>query len=231
MTFSPRLLVLAGSLTLSAPAFAETGVVVELFTSQGCSSCPPADGIFDSLADMDGVIALSLHVDYWDYIGWVDSFGQNAFTLRQQDYAIAAGERTVYTPQFIIGGVDPVVGAEAMQVMDHIAAHADLPPVVSLNATRDGDSLHITAERQGEVMPLIVQLVHLLPEATVEITAGENMGHTIRYRNIVTDWQVLARWEGAAPLDLTKALQGDGPVVVILQEPGPGLIRAAFKLD
>ena len=95
-------------------------VVVELFTSQGCSSCPPADALLDRLSSRNNVLALSLHVDYWDYIGWKDKFASPAHTARQQAYARAAGRRSVYTPQMIINGLDDVAGTAPMDVADMI---------------------------------------------------------------------------------------------------------------
>jgi hypothetical protein len=95
---------------LSAPSLAQDRpVLVELFTSQGCSSCPPADALLHKLARRDDVVALALHVDYWDYIGWKDTFAKAAHSARQRAYAREAGRRMVYTPQMIINGADHVV--------------------------------------------------------------------------------------------------------------------------
>jgi hypothetical protein len=216
----------------AAPVLAQDNpVVVELYTSQGCSSCPPADDMFRELAQMDGVVALALHVDYWDYIGWKDSFAQPAFTQRQQDYARAAGERTIYTPQLIVGGLDHVVGADGMAVMDHLRAHAAAQSGIVLNVTRDGEVLSI----QSDVWPaqseaLIVQIVRYIPEETVSIEQGENAGHTVTYVNIVTAWDDVGRWQVGEPLDLTVPFVGSDPAVVIIQEPGPGHIKAAATL-
>ena len=102
-------------------------VVVELFTSQGCSSCPPADALLHELSKRDDVIPLALHVDYWDYIGWKDSFAQPAFTARQRGYAQASGRRAIYTPQMIIGGQFDVVGNRPMDVAAIIRCQV-LPP-------------------------------------------------------------------------------------------------------
>ena len=100
-------------------------VVVELYTSQGCSSCPPADAFLArELANRDDVIALALHVDYWDYIGWKDDFADPQHTDRQRDYARAAGQRTIYTPQMIIAGKDHVIGSHPAEVKKLIRAHA-----------------------------------------------------------------------------------------------------------
>jgi hypothetical protein len=206
-------------------------VVVELFTSQGCSSCPPADAMLADMAGMPGVIALALHVDYWDYIGWEDTFGDPAFTARQEAYARAAGERTVYTPQFIVGGVDPVVGADAMAVMDHLRVHAGSAQTVDLRAVRDGDVLRIDGTAIAPALrPMAVQVVRYRPAEKVDIGHGENAGHTIDYANIVTDWQTVAEWSGLEPLTVDVPVAGDDPVVVILQEPGPGRIVAAAVL-
>ena len=95
----------------AALAQAEDGVVVEFYTSQGCSSCPPADDFFAELAHQPGVIALALHVDYWDYIGWQDSFASPRFTDRQRAYARAGGSTTIYTPQMIVNGSAQVIGS------------------------------------------------------------------------------------------------------------------------
>lgn len=206
-------------------------VVVELFTSQGCSACPPADAMLAELAAMPGVIALALHVDYWDYIGWEDTFGDAAFTARQESYARASGERTVYTPQFIVGGVDPVVGADAMAVMDHLRVHAGAAQTVDLRAVREGDVLRIDGVAVAPALrPMAVQVVRYRPAETVDIGHGENAGHTIAYANIVTDWQTVAEWSGLEPLTAEVPVTGGDPVVVILQEPGPGRIVAAAVL-
>ncbi|MFV2038375.1 MAG: DUF1223 domain-containing protein, partial [Paracoccaceae bacterium] len=109
------------AIALAAPVTAQSNaVLVELYTSQGCSSCPPADELLKKLDKRDNVIALALHVDYWDYLGWKDEFANPEFTKRQKSYAYMAGVRTVYTPQMVIGGVAPVVGHQEMEVADLI---------------------------------------------------------------------------------------------------------------
>lgn len=203
-------------------------VVVELFTSQGCSSCPPADAMLRELSEMDGVIALALHVDYWDYIGWKDTFAQPGFTARQEAYARAAGERTVYTPQMIVGGVDAVMGADAMGVMEHLRWHADLVAPVALEVRREGDRLLIDCRtEEPSLRPMAVQVVRYRPMETVDIVHGENAGHRIEYVNIVTSWETVAEWAGVEPMSIEVAVTGEEPVVVIVQEPGPGRIVAA----
>ncbi len=108
-------------------------VVVELFTSQGCSSCPPADAILGDLAGRDDVIALALHVDYWDYIGWKDTFADPSYTKRQRAYARVAGARNIYTPQMVVGGMDHLVGVRPMELSDLIERHNAKDSTIDLN--------------------------------------------------------------------------------------------------
>ncbi|MGK7651165.1 DUF1223 domain-containing protein [Roseovarius sp. B08] len=223
-------------LFFAAPVAAQdTGrpVVVELFTSQGCSSCPEADKFFHKLAKHEDVIALSLHVDYWDYIGWKDSFASPAHTKRQRAYAKTAERNVIYTPQMVINGADDVVGNRPMDVVDVIDRHRRLPQTVDMDLTRQGDSVVVEAEPLAELDgPLTVQLVRFQPESTVHIKRGENAGRTITYANVVTEMRELGKWDGAAPLRLAAEAGGDAPVVVLLQNKGgAGLIEAAAVLE
>lgn len=206
-------------------------VVVELYTSQGCSSCPPADALLAELAEEPGVIPLALHVDYWDYIGWSDDFANPGFTKRQKSYARAAGERMIYTPQMIVGGVERVVGHEPEAVAAAIARVAHSPSPVRLNVVRVGKQVLIRAEANPPLdAPAMVQLVGYRPGATVEIEHGENQGLSVEYRNIVTSWERLGDWSGLAPLEIA-ATAGEGPGVVIVQRQGPAEILAAARVD
>lgn len=215
----------------AGPALADgSPVVVELFTSQGCSSCPPADAMMHDLAARDDVIALAFHVDYWDYIGWADTWGSAENTARQHAYARAAGSRTVYTPQFIIGGAVHVVGARGMELADAINSQAGSPSAVSLEAELDGSSLSIRAESEGS-QAMTVQVIRYAPEGSVSILYGENAGETITYANTVMAWDVLTEWDGAAPLEMQATLDGDLPAVVIVQSLGAGPILAAANLQ
>jgi hypothetical protein len=217
---------------LALPALAEGPVVVELFTSQGCSSCPPADDFLAELAADPAVIALALHVDYWDYIGWKDSFAHAAFTERQKTYARAIGSRTIYTPQMIVGGLDRVEGNDPTAVRALIRAHQAVDHGVTLTLTRKDGLLRIEA---ASTRPLPrgadVVLVRLLPEQTVDIGDGENAGHTVTYHNIVTDWTTVFAWPGTGPLSVEVPLLGEDPAVVLLQEPGPQAVLAAARVD
>ncbi len=206
-------------------------VVVELFTSQGCSSCPPADDYMARLADRDDVIALALHVDYWDYLGWADSFGQPAFTLRQKNYARANGDRSIYTPQLIVDGMERVQGVRPMLMADLVRAHRDRPRNVRIGLDRTEGHLTIRLSAEPPLdRAAVVQLVRYLPRAQVTIERGENAGRSVTYHNIVTLWDTLAQWDGQAALTLTTEAPGAEPVVVIVQSDGHGPVLAAERL-
>lgn len=210
-------------------AAGDTPVVVELFSSQGCASCPPADAILRSLAKRDDVIALSLHVDYWDYLGWKDEFARASHTVRQRGYAHAAGRNMIYTPQMIINGREDVVGAHAMEVMEIIDRYDSSKAVAAVEATRDGPHVLIHADPVSQPIegPLTVQLVQYAPLKTVDITRGENAGHELNYVNVVNSWQTVGEWDGSGPFDAEAEIDGDRPAVVLIQYPGPGEIVAA----
>ena len=208
-----------------------SGTVVELYTSQGCSSCPPADAYLTKLAAEPGVIALALHVDYWDYIGWTDKFGNAKFTARQKAYAHAAKSNTIYTPQMIVGGVDRVEGTDPAMVEGALRRHQQASPMVALQLMRKGGQLMIVAQANPPLdAPLRVQLVRYHPQASVQIEYGENAGRVLDYTNIVTSWDVLGLWDGQSDLHLQAPVDGDDPVVVILQADGPGRIFAAAQV-
>ena len=221
----------ASSALVAAQDLGTSGTVVELYTSQGCSSCPPADAFLRKLAADPDVIALALHVDYWDYIGWSDHFAQPHFTERQKAYARLVGSNTIYTPQMIVGGRDQVAGADPEQVESAIRRDQRAPRPVQLHLVRQGDQLMIVAEASPPLSaPVQVQLVRYHPLASVDIEYGENAGRVLDYANIVTDWSSLGQWDGVTALHLTAPVSGDDPVVVILQAEGPGEILAAAQL-
>ena len=207
-------------------------VLVELFTSQGCSSCPPADAFLHELAERENVIALAMHVDYWDYIGWKDSFAQPEFTARQRAYARLGNRTMVYTPQMVINGMDHVVGSNPKDTNAVIAAHHQLPTEVELAATRSGDTLSLQGMAVGQNSDdASVYIVRYRPEATVEISRGENAGRTISYANVVTDMQVLTQWNLAEPLEMNVDLQGDLPAVIVVQGKKNGAVKAVAKVQ
>ncbi len=224
-------LALVGALGGKAAMAQDNKVVVELYTSQGCSSCPPADALLAEMVDRNDVIALALHVDYWDYLGWKDSFGSASFTARQHGYAQAARAETVYTPQMVIGGAHHVIGSKAMDVMDMVAAQRATAPRVGLDIARVGGKLTIDARAKSAGLgDMVVQVVRYHPEESVAIKRGENRGKTISYVNIVTSWRVIGQWDGVAPLRLETQVDGNDPVVVIVQNNHFGPILAAAEI-
>ncbi len=228
-----RLMPLAAAVWMAACGIATAGqaVVLELFTSQGCSSCPPADRIIGELAEREDVIALALHVDYWDYLGWKDGFAVPGHTERQRAYVRAIGKNTIYTPQMIVGGRDHVVGSRPMRVSMLLQEHAARDARVDVVAERDGDMISIEATPSGTgARPAVVDLVTYLPEATVDVLRGENAGRTLTYRNIVRDWTRLGTWDGRSAFRATAQVPAGVPVVVIVQARDSGPILGAQRL-
>lgn len=234
MRFS-RLIVIPFLLAL-LPISARAGdnpVVIELFTSQGCSSCPPADLLLQELAKRPEVIALALHVDYWDYIGWKDTLGSAENTARQQGYARAAHARTIYTPQFMIAGQIALGGAHSAEIEGEIAKSRGASDPVRISVERNGDGqIKIAAEPLVRLAgPVLIELVRFAPEVTVDITRGENKGRRISYANVVTSWQTLGTWSGRGALTVEAPYLGDEPGVIILQDANHGPIYAAARIN
>lgn len=206
-------------------------VVVELFTSQGCSSCPPADALLAGLAARDDVIALALHVDYWDYLGWVDTFGSPAHTMRQRAYAKVARERSLYTPQVVVQGVDRAIGSDE-RVHDLVEQHLETPEGADLAISREGDVLDVRLKPRDPAGagPCDVFLVRFISGGKVFIGGGENAGHEIDYANVVTEWIRLARWDGRTEAEFSMTVAGDAGIAVIVQRERMGPVLTAAVL-
>lgn len=223
----------AAWVVLGSPVFAQSddAVVVELFTSQGCSSCPAADVLLTKLGENPKLLPLSLHVDYWDYLGWKDKFANPQFTQRQKAYAHHARDKMVYTPQAIVQGKYRLVGNRAAELdaaVEKQLSHAQ-PGRVTL--VRQGDLLSIDAQPiVGAYGAIRVQLVRYAPSETVQVERGENAGKAITYSNVVTSWTVLGKWDGTAPLSMQVPVEGGAGIAVILQAEGPAEILAAAAL-
>jgi hypothetical protein len=242
MRITGKLLGLAAlaTLALSAPADAGTParrVVVELFTSQGCSSCPPADALLGQLADRRDVLAMSLPITYWDMLGWKDTLDSEDNTRRQKAYAEAMGHGGVYTPQMIVDGISDVVGSREAEVAAAIAARqADMQSVgVTLTATHQ--EVHVSVGPASDKAPhdATIWLFHILSKATVSIGAGENGGHTITYRNIVRDVKAVGLWKGQpVTLDLPRQDMTRAPhdaIAVVVQQGGYGRVLGAALIE
>ena len=205
-------------------------VVVELYTSQGCSSCPPADTLLHKLAAREDVIALALHVDYWDYIGWKDAFALPQHAERQRHYARLAGRRSIYTPQMIINGVDSVVGARGMEISEAIMAHKARETGVQVTTTRSDQMVTIAATSQAGASPMDVVLGEYMPSQDVKITRGENAGRQMTYANVVQAWSLVTQWDGASALQVDAPLADGSHAVVLVQSAGLGPIQAAAHI-
>ena len=213
--------------------------VVELFTSQGCSSCPAADALFVELAKDPTLIALTLPVTYWDYLGWKDTLGQDSFTKRQKQYSKVRGDGQVYTPQAVINGVSHAVGSNRAEIDK---ALKPAPFTARLTLKEEDGALKIAiapvagaAEREAGVWVIATSRT-----VTVPIGRGENSGRTVTYANVVRSLTRVGDWKGAettmtAPLDSTRAGESDGYVVLVqTEQPGrygmmPGAILAAAR--
>jgi hypothetical protein len=229
-------LALAMSAFMLSPAIAERPTVVELFTSQGCSSCPPADALLLELAKRDDVLALSMPVNIWDYLGWRDTLAQPAFSERQRSYVERLGGRSVYTPQMVIDGVADAVGSRKGHVTRAIELrtemkHHDVP----VEFSQTGNALTIDIGADASAKEATVWLVRYVRETPVEIKRGENAGETVTYANVVKEMTPIGMWNGdALTLTLPKAsliAQGYDGCAAILQEDGNGPILGAAVLD
>ncbi|MCA1653739.1 MAG: DUF1223 domain-containing protein [Sphingomicrobium sp.] len=221
------LIAIAGLCATAAPAADPAHpTVVELYQSQGCSSCPPADVVVNALGDRADVLPLSFAVTYWDQLGWKDTFGDPAYTRRQWDFAKAGGRSNVATPQVIVNGRGAVTGNSRSEV-DAAIARFDRgtrgPDIVS-----DGK----TAIVQKGAGSGILWLVRYDPRTiAVPIGAGENGGRTIPHRNIVRQLITLGRWNGsAARFALPNAPRGGLRTALILQAGIGGPIIASRRV-
>ncbi|OYY91959.1 MAG: hypothetical protein B7Y45_00215 [Sphingomonas sp. 28-66-16] len=198
--------------------------VIELYQSQGCSSCPPADAVVNKLADRKDVIALSFAVTYWDDLGWKDSFGSPAFTARQWDYAHAAGRGQVATPQVIVNGRAAVLGSREGELNQAIARNANSSgPDIAVA----GNQVTVGAGKGAAT----VWLVRYDPRTiNVAINAGENGGRTIPHRNIVRQLTNIGQWQGKAQSFTLPAAPAGLQTAVLVQQGKGGAIIAARKI-
>jgi hypothetical protein len=227
---SGLLIGLTVSLILGGPASAAgqtAPVVVELFQSQGCSSCPPANANINAIADRPDILALSYGVTYWDDLGWKDTFAKPQYTARQWDYAHSLGHANVGTPQVVINGRRDLVGSDSRKLDAAIRSAAALDgPSLAVR----GGKVEIGAGRAPRTAAT-VWLVRYDPRVRdVPIRRGENGGKTLPHRNIVVELSALGRWTGrAATYDLPRPSDGGLATAILIQTGKAGPILAAAK--
>jgi hypothetical protein len=193
-------IVICSSVPPHSAAHAQPRAVIELFTSQGCSSCPPADRLLGDLAADPSLVPISVPVDYWDYLGWKDTLADPHNTARQKAYAHARGDGQVYTPQVVVNGAMHAVGSDRAAIEAAIASSRkngamSLLPTLTLSDAR----LNVTVPDVTDARTSAeVWLFGLVRTATIAIWRGENKGRTITYHNVVRRWMKLGDWTGKA---------------------------------
>jgi hypothetical protein len=229
--------VLASLLSIQPTPAGEQRGVVELFTSQGCSSCPAADRLLGELSQDSSLIALTLAVDYWDYLGWQDTLALHGHTKRERAYATARGDRDVYTPQAVVNGAVAVLGSDKNAIEKAITESRKDSRTLSVPVT-----LKIVGDKVVAEMPDVAGIsttaeVWLCPvtgKVTVKIGRGENSGREVTYHNVVRSWKKLGDWNGKAitfsvPLSEVKGADVDSFAVLVQSGAAskPGVVLGA----
>jgi len=213
-------------------------VVAELFSSQGCSSCPPADELIRKLSENDGVLGLTLNVDYWDYLGWQDTLAKPEHSERQRAYAARRGDRSVYTPQVVVNGEEHVIGSHGMEVREALERADPFTATVSLKADDMAVEARVSGKLPGDAKMATVMFLRISKSEEIEIARGENAGRTMTYTNVVRAMHPIGMWMGGDAVfhmpksELMKA--GDDLCAVLIQledRDGPGAIIGADVLD
>jgi hypothetical protein len=219
------------------PAAAEPRAALELFTSQGCSSCPAADRLLGELAKDPTLVAISLPIDYWDYIGWRDTLADRKFSARQRSYAQMLGARGVYTPQIVVNGMTHVVGSDRAAIERAIAQTRQQPATLSVPVTMkvvDGNLVVAVAPGKAALPAGEIWLGTVAKAVTVDIQRGENRGKSITYHHVIRHWHKIGDWTGKdnvlkVPVRDLKGDRIDSAVVFVQAGTGerPGAIFGA----
>ncbi|MDE2228190.1 MAG: DUF1223 domain-containing protein [Alphaproteobacteria bacterium] len=228
----------AESLPPAAGPASRMPVVVELFTSQACSSCPPADAYFGELVKRPDVIALAFHVDYWNYIGWTDPFAKPWASARQREYRESLKTRFVYTPQIVVDGAAEAVGSNESAcdaLIRAAAAKVEARPTLDLHWREDGAlAVDVGAGDSPPDEPATLWLIGYDAAHTTQVLRGENEGRTLTDYHPVRSYRQLGKWAGwsaefIVPADEVKTL-GNGGIAVLLQQHGTGPILNAAQI-
>ncbi len=225
-------------------AHADPRAVIELFTSQGCSSCPPADKLLSEFRNDASLIALSLPVDYWDYLGWKDTLAIPGHTARQKAYAHVRGDREVYTPQVVVNGVAQALGSDRDDIEKAIAQSRNRGLLLSvpIKVVVSDERVTVTLPDRGDGDTAVVGEAWLCPlsrSVAVGVGRGENRGKMLNYVNVVRRWVKLGTWSGKSetftvPIDAIKFAGIDGVAIIVqrgsLEKPGAMLGAALATL-
>ncbi|BAL05732.1 hypothetical protein BJA01nite_54330 [Bradyrhizobium japonicum] len=222
------------------PAEAEPRAVVELFTSQGCSSCPPADQVIGDLSKDPSIIALSMPIDYWDYLGWKDTLADSRFSARQRAYSRMRGDREVYTPQVVVNGSTHVIGSDRAGIESAIGQTDKGTGVMSVPVTMSlaGKQINVSvaASKESAVSRGEVWICSITKSVPIAISRGENRGQQITYHNVVRNLLKVGDWNGrpeswTVPLENLTRDGVDGAVVYVQdgsrEKPG-AMLGAAY---
>lgn len=209
-------------------------VVLELYTSQSCSSCPPADRLLQELAQSDpSVIPLSFHVDYWDYLQWKDPFSSPDNTERQRRYGDTFGRNNVYTPQLIVDGRKEMVGSHEAAVRSAVASAKSTPKPVAVTITPQAKTYQVTisAKKSAQIAKADIWLARIVKYAKTSVPRGENAGATIENVNNVVEMVRLKSWTADAPLTI-PVTQGeeDGIAILVQTEHQSSILGAALAM-
>jgi len=214
----------------------EPRALLELFTSQGCSSCPPADKLLGELAEDPSLVAISLPIDYWDYLGWKDTLAIPGHSSRQRAYSRVRGDRQVYTPQIVVNGTTHVLGSDRTAIERAIAQTDRNTAIMSAHVmvSVSGGDLNVRVAAGKEHLGGEVWLCPLEKSVPIAIGRGENSGHTVTYYNVVRRWLKLGDWTGndatwSVPISDFKTGGIDAAAVMIQQgsREKPGMILGA----
>jgi hypothetical protein len=235
MAVSLRLIAIAAAALIgnvaafaAAPEKVQPRAVIELFTSQGCSSCPPADALMVELSKNAEIVALTMPVTYWDYLGWKDTLGKDSFAKRQKLYSKARGDGQVYTPQAVVNGVAHMIGSDKAEIARAMSEQLETGLAARVALEEDAGNLRIHVAPNGGDGSAKGG-IWLLPTTrlvTVPIARGENQGKTISYVNVVRGLLRIGDWDGkdatvTVPLATTRAAESDSYVVLVqAEQPG-----------
>ncbi len=221
--------------TAGIPEVETSPVLIELFTSEGCSSCPPADRLLKRLAaeKKENIYVLSFHVDYWNYIGWKDPFSQARFSDRQRQYARQFSLQSIYTPQIVVNGTAEFVGSDEQRLRAAITKKSTLSPVQVAATRKDNATLHLSCS-WPDTGPLLLQAALVRKEATTAVKRGENSGKTLHHVNVVQQLKTVEAKGGTGTVAMefpAGVIEADYQIIVFTQNKKDLSIEAAGQAE